>query len=265
MHNLKPMIIISAYGSGDPEAQRYLELLDEKLHDRFSNHEIRWAITADWLIKRFRNAGKTTLFARGEPIRSLAELYQELSESGKTGAVVQCLLIHEGVESDLVYATPTSGLQVEYGPSLLEGGRNVDTLLEVVSGYFGSDKDLTILIGHGSDTDKRSNVPFLRMDEQLRSKRPNTYVCMIHGSPSPDEVLPRIETSQFKRVVFVPLMMTAGEHIKHEVIADKPESWICRLGLPYHLAPSLSETPRVMEIYFKSIEDALQRLQDKQN
>ena len=262
MHSSNPVIVISAYGSGEPQALLSLESLDEQLHERFVGYEIRWAITASWLIKRFRKMGKTTLFARGEPVQSLAELFQELSDSGKTNAVVQCLLIHEGTESDHVYQTPTVGLQIKYGPSLLKGGRNIDAVLNAVSGYFGGEKDLTILIGHGSDTDERSNVPFLQMDEYLKRNRPDTFLCMIHGSPSPDEILSRIKASQYHRVVFVPLMMTTSEHILHEVIADEPKSWVSRLGLPYHVAPSLSETPQVMEIYYKSIEDALERFPD---
>ena len=265
MKSPSPVIVIVAYGSGDPEALRSLELLDEQFHKRFGAYEIRWALTADWLIKRFRAAGKENLLTRGEPIRSLSELYLELSDHKKTRLVAQCLLVHEGTISDDIYRIPTGGLRVEYGPPLLKDERNVDGVLTAVSGYFGGDRDLTILVGHGSDDDERSNVPFLRMDEYLRNNRPGTRVCMIHGSPSPDEVLPRIKASRYNRVVFVPLMITTSEHILHEVVADGPESWISRLGLPYHLAPSLSETPAVVEIYFQSIENALRRLQDKES
>lgn len=260
MSNPKPPIVIAAYGTGDPEAQRHLESLDERLHERFAGHEIRWAITAGWLIKRFRNAGKTTLFARREPLQNLAELYRELRTQGKTKAVVQSLLVHEGSESRYVYDTPTEGLKVEYGPPLLQDEQNIKRLINAVAGYFGANRDLTILIGHGSDTEEISNVPFKRIDEYLRNNYRDTYVTMIHGAPSPDDVFPLIDRGRFDRVVFVPLLITSGEHIQHDVLADKPESWISRLGLPYHLAPSLSETPAVMNIYHDSIQRALEKL-----
>lgn len=217
----------------------------------------------DWLIKRFRKEGKANLFARGEPVQGLGDLYRELRGAGKTDAVVQGLLVHEGSISDGVYQMPTDGLRVEYGKSLLEGGRNIDEVLSAVSGFFGGENDLTILIGHGSGDDERANIPFQRMDAYLRSRYPNAHVCMIHGSPSPDEVLPAIASSRFRRVVFVPLMITAGEHVLHEVIADKPGAWVSRLKLPYHVAPSFSEIPQIIEMYFKSIEDALRRLDEK--
>lgn len=263
MSNPKPVIVIAAYGTGEPEALLCLEALDGELRKRFAGYEIRWAILVDWLIKRFRKEGKVNLFARGEPLQGLADLYRELRDAKKTAAVVQGLLVHEGSVSDGVYQMAAPGLRVEFGKSLLEGGRNVDEVLSAISGHFGGKKELTILIGHGSDDDERANVPFQRMDEYLKRQRPDTYTCMIHGSPSPDEVFPRIDSSRYRRVVFVPLMITAGEHVLHEVIADTPGSWVSRLGLPYHVAPSFSETPQIVEIYFKSIEDALRRLGDK--
>ena len=256
----KPVIVIAAYGTAEPEALHCLEALDIQLCKRFAGYEVRWGILVDWLIKRFRKEGKVNLFARGEPIQGLADLYNELEAAGKTDAVVQGLLVHEGSVSDGVYEMPTGGLRVEFGKSLLDGGRNVNEVLTAVSPYFGGKDELTILIGHGSKDEARANVPFQRMDSYLKQHYPNARMCMIHGSPSPDEVIPRIDTSRFRRVVFIPLMITAGEHVLHEVIADDPKSWVSRLQLPYKVAPSFSEIPAVVEIYCKSIEDALGRL-----
>jgi sirohydrochlorin cobaltochelatase len=257
----RPVIIIAAYGTGEPEAQKCLDALDGQLRRHFAGYEVRWAILVDWLIKRFKKEGKINLFARGEPVQGLAELYKELKAAGKTEAVVQGLLVHEGSISDGVYQMPTEGLRVEYGKSLLDAaGRNVDEVLKAVSPYFGKEKEITILIGHGSGDDERANVPFQRMDSYLKEHYADAYMCMIHGSPSPDEILPGIDSARFRRVVFVPLMITAGEHVLHEVVADNPKSWVGRLKLPYKVAPSFSEIPEVVAIYIKSIEDALRRL-----
>lgn len=260
MPKTKPVIVIAAYGTAEPEAIKCLEALDNQLLKRFNGYEIRWAILVDWLIKRFRKEGKTGLFARNEPLQGLADLYRELEAAGKTEAAVQGLLVHEGSISDAVYDLPTGGLRVEFGKSLLDGGRNVNEVLSAVSPYFGSKDDLTILIGHGSKDEARANVPFQRMDSYLKQHYPNAHMCMIHGSPSPDEVLPKIDSSRFRQVVFIPLMITAGEHVLHEVIADTPKSWVSRLRLPFKVAPSFSEIPEVVEIYCKSVEDALKRL-----
>ena len=263
MTNSKPVIVIAAYGTGEPEALRCLETLDGAFCNRFAGYEVRWALLVDWIIKRLKKERKNNLWARGEPIKSLTGVYQELQEAGKTNVVVQGLLVHEGGISDGVYEMPTGSLRIEYGKSLLDAaGRNVDEVLRAVSPYFGGENEVTILVGHGSGDDERANVPFRRMNEYLKQHHPNAHMCMIHGSPSPDEVLPKIDSSRFRRVVFVPLMITAGEHVLHEVVADSPKSWVSRLHLPYYVAPSFSEIPEVVEIYFKSIENALGRLKN---
>jgi cobalamin biosynthesis Co2+ chelatase CbiK len=253
----QPVIVISAYGTGNPEAQAVLEAVDAQAHQRFPGYEIRWALTADWLIKRLREAGQTTLFAREEPIQNLAGLFTELKAAGYTRAAVQCLLVHEGTESQRVFDTPTLGIQVEYGQPLLEDAANIDGLIEAEAPQFGGEGELTIVVGHGNDADPRSNIPFKRIDEKLRANYRDAFVTMVHGSPSPDEVLLAVKRPEHRTVVFVPLMITNSEHISKDVLGEKPTSWRSRLELPYRLGPSLAQTPAVMEVYFKSLERVL--------
>jgi sirohydrochlorin cobaltochelatase len=253
----KPVIVIAAYGTTEPKPQAVLEAVDAQARERFPGYEVRWALTAEWLMKRLREKGQTTLFARKEPIQNLSDLFAELKAAGHTRAAVQCLLVHEGTESQRVFDAPTHGLQVEYGQPLLEDPVNIDGLIEAEASQFGGERELTILIGHGNDADARSNVPFQRMDEKLRANYRDTYVTMVHGSPAPDEVFPEVKRPEHKTVVFVPLMITNSEHISKDVLGEKETSWISKLKLPYRLGPSLAQTPAVMEVYFQSLERVL--------
>ena len=254
-----PVIVIAAYGTGDPGAQRVLEAVDTQARQRFPDHEIRWALTARWLLKRLRAAGQTNLFAREEPLQNLEELFAELQAAGRTDVAVQCLLVHEGSESHHVLDMPPGSLRVKFGQPLLEDPVNIDGLIQAEAPQFGGEGDLTILVGHGNENEEISNVPFQRMDEKLRAAYPDTYVTMIHGSPSPDEVFSAVQRPEHQRVVIVPLMITNSEHILKDVLGDQATSWKSRLGLPTHLGPSLAQTPAVMEVYFKSLERVLAR------
>jgi cobalamin biosynthesis Co2+ chelatase CbiK len=218
---------------------------------------VRWALTAEWLIRRLRAAGQTTLFARREPVQNLTDLFAELRAAGHTRAAVQCLLVHEGSETQRVVAAPTCGLGVTYGQSLLADPANIDRLLEAEAPQFGGDGELTILVGHGNEDDPRSNVPFQRIDERVRAGYRDVCVAMLHGSPAPDEVFPAVRRAEHQSVVFVPLMITNSEHVSKDILGDQPTSWRSRLGLPYRLGPSLAQLPAVMEIYFKSLDRAL--------
>ncbi|MFA5315905.1 MAG: sirohydrochlorin cobaltochelatase [Dehalococcoidales bacterium] len=259
MKETKPVIVISAYGTGEVGAQKDLENIDSQVRQHFPGYEVRWAFTAEWLIKRLEAAGQTTIFTRQEPVKNLAGLYEELKAAGKTNVAIQCLMVQEGSESQHVYETPSDGLHVEYGKPLIEDPANIDKLIKAISSQFGGEGDITIVFGHGNKNDPKANLPFQRLDEKLRADYRDVYVTMIYGSPSPDEVFPKEKRPEHKRVVLVPIMITKGEHISNEILGDQDSSFKSRLGLPYTLAPSLSQTPAVMEIYMESLENLLTR------
>lgn len=259
MNATPPVILIAAYGTAQPQALACLENVDSLVHRRFPGHEVRWAIISPYIMKMLRKAGYESLFQRREPLKDLDEVYADLRRQGKTRVACQCLLVHEGSESDRVLKTPTDGLKVEYGLSLLADARQIEGTVAAVASRFGGEGTATVLVGHGSDTEARANVPFQQMDEYLRRHYRNTVVTMIHGSPSPDEVFPALKEAAPKEVVFVPLMITNSEHILKDVVGDKPDSWKSRLGLPCRFMPSLSETPAVMEVYLNSLQEAIAR------
>ena len=259
MNATPPVILIAAYGTAQPQALECLENVDALTRRRFPGHEVRWAITSPYIMKMLHKAGYESLFKREVPLQDLEEVYDDLRREGKTRVACQCLLVHEGSESDRVLKTPADGLRVEYGLSLLADSRQIEGTVAAVASRFGGEGTATVLVGHGSNTEARANVPFKYMDEYLRRHYRNTVVAMIHGSPSPDEVFPALKAAAPKEVVFVPLMITNSEHILNDVVGDKPDSWKNRLGLPCRFAPSLSETPAVMDVYLNSLQEVIAR------
>ncbi len=257
--NERPVILIAAYGTAQPEALKRLEDIDSAVCQRFPGSEVRWALTSPFIMKALKKAGRTSLFTREVPLQNLEEVYADLQQSGYSRVACQCLLVHEGSESDKVLAEPTGSLKVECGLSLLTSPQNIEDTIAAVAPKFGGAGTVTVLVGHGSDSDPRSNVPFKYMDEYLRRHYVATVVTMVHGSPSPDEVFPEIKKWGAKEVVFVPLMITNSEHILHDVLGDEPSSWRNRIGLPYRLESSLGETPAVMKVYLDSLQEVLSR------
>jgi sirohydrochlorin cobaltochelatase len=257
--NEQPVILIAAYGTAQPEALKRLEDIDSAVCQRFPGHEVRWALTSPFIMKALKKAGRTSLFAREVPLQNLEEVYADLQQNGYSRVACQCLLVHEGSEGDRVLKTPAGSLRVEYGLSLLANPQNIESTIAAVAAKFGGAGTATILVGHGSDTDPRSNVPFKYMDEYLRRHYTGTVVAMVHGSPSPDEVLPEVKKWGVKEVVFVPLMITNSEHILHDVAGEDPSSWKSCLGLPYRVESSLGETPAVMKVYFDSLQAVLSK------
>ena len=256
----RPVIVIAAYGTGDRTAQRSLESIDALICRRFIGYEVFWAFTGQVILQRIRASGQTTLFTRKMPIRSLEELYVHLAKESNTKAAVQCLLVHEGSESDSVLKTPAPGLRVEYGLPLLSDPANIEPTLKAMAPQFGGPTTANILVGHGSDHEARANAPFLKMEELARKSYRNVFMGTIHGPPGTAS-LTDIKKAGYKDVLFIPLMITTSEHILNDVTGDKPDSWKNRLGLPTRVGASFAETPAVMYVFLKSLERVISRFQ----
>jgi len=260
MTAIKPAIVIAAYGTGDKAAQQSLEAIDNLVHNRLPDYEVYWAFTGRVILQRARAAGQTTLFTRKLPIRSLEELYTYLAKEGKTKTAVQCLLVHEGSESDMVLKTPAPGLTVEYGSPLLSDPANIEPTLKAMAVQFGGPTTANILVGHGSDHEARANTPFLKMEDLAKKYYRNVFMGTIHGPPGTSS-LATIKRTGFKDVLFIPLMITTSEHILNDVIGEKPDSWRNQLGLPTKVGASFAETPAVMDVFLKSLERVISRFQ----
>jgi len=252
-----PVIVIAAYGTGEAAAQKELESVDTLVRKRFPNNEVRWALTARWLIARLRKEGKTTIFSRQVPVKNLEEVYTDVRNEGKRRVAVMLLLVHKGSESDAVLSLPAPGLEVRYGAPLLSIPGNMEGTVKAIAPYFGTGKTSTILVGHGVDDKPELNQPFIDMEEYAARHYPNVFMVTIHGPPGKTKAIDKVRESSASEVVFVPLMITNSEHILHEIMADAPESCRNRLGLPARLAPSFAETPAVMDLYLDSLSKAL--------
>jgi len=260
MTTVRPVIVIAAYGTGDKAAQQSLEAIDTMICGRFPGYEVYWAFTGRVILQRVRAAGQTTLFARKIPVRSLEELYTHLIKEGKTKAAVQCLLVHEGSESDMVLKTPAPGLKLEYGSPLLSDPVNIEPTLKAMTPQFGGPTTANILIGHGSDQEARANAPFLKMEDLAKKSYRNVFMGTIHGPPGTSSFAD-IKKAGFKEVLFIPLMITTSEHVLNDVMGEKPDSWKNQLGLPAKVGASFAETPAVMDVFLKSLERVISRFQ----
>lgn len=256
----RPVIVIAAYGTGDKAAQQSLEVIDTLIHNRFPGYEVYWAFTGRVILQRIRATGQTTLFARNLPVRSLEELYAHLINEGEIKAAVQCLLVHEGSESDMVLKTPAPGLKIEYGLPLLSDPANIESTLKAMAPQFGGPTTANILVGYGSDHEARANAPFLKMEDLARKFYRNVFMGTIHGPPGTSSFAD-IKKAGFKDVLFIPLMITTSEHILNDVTGEQPDSWKNRLGLPAKVGASFAETPAVMEVFLKSLERVVSRFQ----
>ena len=55
--------------------------------------------------------------------------------------------------------------------------------------------------------------------------RIKTYIALVEGYPSLDDILPLLERAGDRKVVLKPFMTVAGDHAVNDMAGDEPESW----------------------------------------
>ena len=56
----------------------------------------------------------------------------------------------------------------------------------------------------------------------------NAYIGTVEAYPSMESLKRRIEEGGYKKVILAPFMIVAGEHAKHDMAGDDPQSWRCQ-------------------------------------
>ena len=251
----KPVIVIAAFGSSMEKGQENLGDFDSMVRERFPDHDVRWAFTAGFIVKKLNEAGITTLFDSQTPVKSLDEVYDDLRAEGKTNVVVQIAMVMPGEEMRQALSYRTDGLNVKFGYPLLFSPENMQNVADALSPEFGGADTATILVSHGNEKHPEFNSALIQMDQYLRDNYDNVYLGTVEGPPGPDPALDDAKASGASQVKFVPLMLVEGDHITNDIMSDEPESWKVLLGLPATNATGMASNPAVMEIFLKSIEN----------
>jgi len=254
----KPVIVLVAFGTSYDTGEKNLNDIDKAMRERFPDYEIYWAFTAQGIIDKLKEAGKTTYFDREVPIKNLEEVYAQLIEEGKTNVVVQSLHTMIGAEFREVVSTNTKGLNVKYSYPLTFYPENIQNVVNALSVEFGDSSDTaTVVCAHGNEKHPENNAQLIEMDRYLRANFENTYLACVEGPPEFDGVAEDIAASGVTKVRFVPLLLTYGDHMTNDVMGDEPDSWKSKLGLEASSADGAGSNADVREIYLKSIEHVL--------
>jgi len=253
----KPVIVITAFGTSMEKGQANLNDFDKMVRARFPEHDVRWAFTAGFIIKKLNEAGITALFDSQTPIKSLDEVYEDLRAEGKTNVVVQIAMVMPGEEMRQALSYRTDGLNVKFGYPLLFSPENMQNVANALSSEFGGPGTATILVSHGNEKHPEFNSALIQMDKYLRENYDNVYLGTVEGPPGPEPAINDTLGSGATSVKFVPLMMVEGDHITNDIMGDEPDSWKSMLGLPATNATGLASNAEVMEIFLKNIENLL--------
>jgi sirohydrochlorin cobaltochelatase len=246
-------IVISAFGTTTRALKTYF-FMEELIRARFPGHEIRWAYSSR--VVRHRLKEKLSV---GAP--NACEILEKLHERGHSWAVVQSLHMIWGHEFyRLLEEVGSLPIRTSIGLPLLSSPEDYRRVARGLGLNRISCRDeAVVLVGHGTDHPSWSSYPAL--EAILREVNgPGTYVGVIEGHPSREQVLRAVVRSGVRTVRLIPFMLVAGSHFKED-LAGGDDSWNAafeRAGLKVQIEEQgIGFKESIVEIFTDHIRDAL--------
>jgi sirohydrochlorin cobaltochelatase len=221
----KKAILLVAFGTSVPEAQKVFDRIDEQTRKAFSDLEIRWAFTSKIIRAKLAKEGNIL----DSPEIAMARLMND----GYTHLAVLSLQTIPGEEFHEIYQNARLFGQMAGGfekilvaRPLLASAKDMEsvagTLMKNIPGR--KPADAVIFMGHGTGHHPADAI-YLAMNQVFQEIDSRVFVRTVEGNLTLETLLPKLKQLKIKKVYLVPLMSVAGDHARKDMAGDEPDSW----------------------------------------
>ncbi|MGN0071477.1 MAG: sirohydrochlorin cobaltochelatase [Atopobiaceae bacterium] len=221
-------LVFASYGTLVDEARTSdIAPVAEALKSAFAEDAFAEAYTSAWVREH--------LVKRGIASTSLEEALTSLADEGVARATVQPGLIVCGDAWDKLAAEAAAlagrfpeGLLL--GRPLLADDADQKEAAEVIAEVFPvHPSHAFVLVGHG--TRGTADAAYAGVVAALHAAGRTDFVLgLMEGSPDPDEVEKKLVRNGTHSATIVPLMLTAGSHVRRQLAGEGAASWTSRLN-----------------------------------
>jgi sirohydrochlorin cobaltochelatase len=251
-------ILLVAFGTSVPEAQKAYDQIDAVVKQAFPGIEIRWAYTSKII--------RAKLAKEGKPLDSPEMALAKMMEEGFTDVAALSLHVIPGIEfHDLntnaqLFSRMAGGFQhIGVARPLLSSHEDMTQVARALLKKVPASRkpgDVVLYMGHGSEKHPADAI-YAAMNYVFEQIDANVFVGTVSGYPSIEDLLPKIRERKAKKVYLIPLMAVAGEHARKDMAGDDPESWkstLAKDGLTCEAVLSgIAEYPEVVEVWLKHL------------
>ena len=256
----KKGILLVAFGTSVPSAQKALDAIDKAAKARFPETEIRWAYTSKIIRHKLAKQGKVML--------SPAEALAKMADEDFTHVAVQSFHSMAGSEFHDVYSSAKAfqrmpeGIQsVIVGRPLLSSAEDMKRVAEAVLANVPKERkkdEAVVLMGHGSH--HPGNAVYAAMAYVFNKLDPNVSVGTVEGYPEIAEVKEELLARGNKVAWLMPFMSVAGDHAVNDMAGDEEDSWksvLSEMGIECRpVLKGTAEYPEVVEVWLDHLAGA---------
>lgn len=250
----KKAILLVAFGTSVPEAQKAFDVIDAEARKRFPGVEIRWAYTSGIIRAKLAKQGKIM----DSPEVALAKLMNE----NYTHCAILSLHTIPGIEFHDLYQNAHCFQEMSGGfekiliaRPLLSSKEDMERAAKAMIKHIPASRkpeEAVLLMGHGSENHP-ADALYLAMNQIFQELDPNVFVGTVEGYPALDDLLPKLTERKVKKVYLMPFMLVAGDHARNDMAGDEPDSWksvLTKNGIASEaVLKGTAEYPEIVEIW----------------
>ncbi len=251
----KNAILIASFGTTVPSAVQSITNINDAVRKAYPDTEVRITFTSNIIrsIWKERQAEPQKWLDQGIPeeilyVKNFFATVGDLLEDGYTNIVVQPTHMYYGEQAqdlanfvDALASVKTVKAKwnpihhiVMGRPALGKFGDeysyhdDIKAACETLAGDAEEAKKTgaaLVYMGHGNE--HWSTGIYAETEKTMREMYPDvkTYIGVVEGAPSLDDLLPRIKHAQTDKLLVKPFMIVAGDHATNDMAGDEDDSW----------------------------------------
>ncbi len=258
-------ILLVAFGTSVPEAQRAYDAVDRAVKNAFVGVEVRWAFTSSTIRTKLAKQGKHLDSPEMALVKMMGEGFSHIAALSLH--VIPGIDFHHFHTNCRLFSQMAGGIEriAVARPLLTSHEDMVQVAASLIKRIPQGRKpgDAVLYVGHGSRKHP-ADALYAAMNcvfEQLDS---NVFVATIGGYPSLEDLLPAIMERKTRKIYLIPFMTVAGDHARNDMTGDKPDSWrsiIMGKGIDCEAVLSgMAEYEEVVAVWLKHLQEAFAEL-----
>lgn len=259
----KELLVVSFGTSYNENRCRSIGAIENAIEGAFADYSVRRAFTSRMIIERIKNRDSVV-------IDNVKEALERAVNNEVKNLVVQPTHLMNGLEyNDVVKAVEHyAGAfeKVAIGAPLLSTEEDLECVIKIITEAtktYDDGKTAICFMGHG--TEAESNKVYAKMQEKLtKDGFTNYFVGTVEATPTLEDVLAKVQASQYHRVVLEPLMIVAGEHANHDMAGSEEESWKSTFEAAGYevecIVKGLGEMKEIQQLFIEHAQMAMESL-----
>ena len=286
----KTAILVASFGTTVVEGVRSLDQITRAVRQAYPNTEVRITFTSNIVrsVWKKRRAEMKKWLDQGVPeeilnVKNIIQAMGDLQEDGYRNIIVQPTHMFfmeqsHDLNSHIMALAGIQTLKSKWRPfEVVTMGRpalgmpgdrypyhdDIDRVVKALAAdveLARKERASLVYMGHGNES--WSTGIYAETEKKLRQAYPGVdiFLGVVEGTPSLEDILPRLQQVSSKKVVLKPLMITAGDHAVNDMAGEEKDSWKSQLSaVGFAVQPvlqGLGSNPAFVALFVENIADA---------